>query len=66
MHYQGELVLEYTEAQKLGKPCFIFLLKEDVPWLRQQMDEVTGEGERGDRMGLPYLVCQKLSLSFTG
>ncbi len=42
--------LEYRQAEKLGKPCFIFLLDEDAPWSRKQMDAVTGDGERGDRI----------------
>ena len=42
--------LEYRQAEKLGKPCFIFLLDENAPWSRKQMDAVTGDGERGDRI----------------
>ena len=42
--------LEYRQAQQLGKPCFIFLLHEDAPWSRRQMDVVTGEGDRGRRI----------------
>ncbi|MDJ0713883.1 MAG: DUF4062 domain-containing protein [Prochloraceae cyanobacterium] len=42
--------LEYRQAQQLGKPCFIFLLHEDAPWSRRQMDVVTGKGDRGRRI----------------
>ncbi|HAC64856.1 MAG TPA: hypothetical protein DCF68_15325, partial [Cyanothece sp. UBA12306] len=39
--------LEYRKAQELEKPCFIFLLNEEAPWPRKQMDAVTGDGQRG-------------------
>ncbi len=42
--------LEYRQAEKKQKPCFIFLLHEEANWPRKQMDEVTREGERGDRI----------------
>ena len=42
--------LEYRQAQQLGKPCFIFLLHEDAPWLPKFMDKVTGDGEGGKRI----------------
>lgn len=30
--------MEYREARRLGKPCLIFLLREDAPWPRTLMD----------------------------
>ena len=42
--------LEYRKAGEAGKECLIFLLDETVPWLRAHMDDVTGEGDRGQRM----------------
>jgi len=42
--------LEYRHASDQGKPCLIFLLHEDVPWPRQWIDEVTGDGDRGQRI----------------
>ena len=42
--------LEYRQAEKLGKPCFIFLLHEDVAWLPKYMDALTGEGEKGRKI----------------
>ena len=42
--------LEYREAVSRGKPRFIFLLKENTPWLPNLMDNYTGEGEHGRRI----------------
>ena len=42
--------LEYRQAQTLGKPCFIFLLDENIAWPPKQMDQTTGEGERSQRI----------------
>lgn len=42
--------LEYRQAKELGKPCFIFLLDEGANWSPLQMDQVTGEGEKGQRI----------------
>ncbi|QUY44137.1 DUF4062 domain-containing protein [Acaryochloris marina] len=42
--------LEYRQARKLEKPCFIFILDEGATWSPKQMDQVTGEGERGARI----------------
>jgi len=39
--------LEYRQAEKKQKPQFIFLLEENHTWSRNQMDEVTGQGENG-------------------
>lgn len=39
--------LEFQHARRLGKPCLIFLLKEEVPWRPAYMDVVTGEGQGG-------------------
>lgn len=38
--------LEYREAQRLGKPCLIFLLHEDAPWPRTLIDR----GASGERI----------------
>jgi hypothetical protein len=40
--------LEYRQAMRAGKTCLIFLLDEETPWPRTQMDAVTGEGNRGE------------------
>ncbi len=37
--------LEYRQAEKKHKPCFIFLLDEDTPWLGKQDDRVTEKKE---------------------
>ena len=42
--------LEYRKAGEVDIPRLIFLLDEDALWPRQSMDEVTGEGERGQKI----------------
>jgi tetratricopeptide (TPR) repeat protein len=42
--------LEYCKAGEAGKARLIFLLDEKAPWLRALMDDVTGEGDRGQRI----------------
>ncbi|MBC8447743.1 MAG: tetratricopeptide repeat protein [Chloroflexi bacterium] len=42
--------LEYRKAGEEDIPRLIFLLDEGVPWPRNHMDEVTGEGERGQKI----------------
>ena len=42
--------LELHEAERLGKPCLIFLLKSTAPWPPSMMDATTGDNERGARM----------------
>ena len=42
--------LEYCQAQKHQKPCFIFLLNEDTPWMPKFTDSHTGAGEGGERI----------------
>ena len=42
--------LEYRKAGEVDIPRLIFLLDEGVPWPRNYMDEVTGEGERGQKV----------------
>jgi hypothetical protein len=37
-------------AVRTGKPGLIFLLDQTQAWPREWMDEVTGEGDRGQRM----------------
>ena len=44
--------LEYRKATQSGKSCLIFLLGEDVSWPRKLMDEVTGDGKRGEWIAL--------------
>lgn len=31
--------MEYHQAEKMGKPCLIFLLSDDAPWPRKHMDK---------------------------
>ena len=42
--------LEYRKAGEEDIPRLIFLLAEDALWPRQYMDEVTGDGERGQKI----------------
>lgn len=42
--------LEMREAERLGKPRLIFLLKNTAPWPPSMMDATTGENERGARI----------------
>ena len=42
--------LEYRTARTLKIPCLVFLLNEDAPWPRSFMDEVTAEGNSGERI----------------
>ena len=42
--------LELREAERLGKPRLVFLLKPTVPWPPNMMDSTTGENERGARI----------------
>lgn len=42
--------LELRRAIERKKPCLIFLLAEDAIWPRKWMDDVTGDGERGERV----------------
>jgi hypothetical protein len=56
--------LEYREAARLGKPCFIFLLKEDAPWPTSMCD-------RGDDRDMIDGLRRRLELNhlcgyFTG
>src|SRR5262245_35635446 len=39
--------LEYRKATELGKPCLVFLLSEDTPWLPKFQDISTSEGQQG-------------------
>ena len=49
--------LELHEAERLGKPCLIFLLKSTAPWPPSMMDTTTGDNERGARM---VALCDEL------
>jgi hypothetical protein len=49
-HERSITELEYRQASQSGLERLIFLLDEDAPWPRQSMDEVTGEGERGQKI----------------
>jgi uncharacterized protein YukE len=42
--------LEYCRATEAGKPCFIFLLDENAPWLPKFTDSHTGEGDEGKKI----------------
>lgn len=42
--------LELREAERLGKPRLIFVLKSTAPWPPSMMDATTGENERGARI----------------
>jgi hypothetical protein len=42
--------LEYRQAGQSGLERLIFLLDEDAPWPRKYMDEVTSEGEKGQKI----------------
>jgi hypothetical protein len=42
--------LEYRNAGLSGLERLIFLLDEDAPWPRKYMDEVTGEGKKGQKI----------------
>jgi hypothetical protein len=42
--------LEYRQAVRCGKPCLIFLVDDEAPWKRSLMDEVTGDGDGGERI----------------
>jgi Domain of unknown function (DUF4062) len=42
--------LEYREAERLGKPRLVFVLRPDAPWPPTQMDSHTGDGNRGERI----------------
>jgi hypothetical protein len=39
--------LEYRKAAELDKPCLVFLLSEDTPWLPKFQDTATGESQQG-------------------
>lgn len=42
--------LELREAERLGKPCLIFVVKSTAPWPPDMMDVTTGENEGGARI----------------
>jgi Domain of unknown function (DUF4062) len=42
--------LELCEAERLGKPRLIFVLKNTAPWPPKMMDATTGDNERGVRI----------------
>jgi transcriptional regulator with XRE-family HTH domain len=42
--------LEYRHAVGLGKPCLVFLLKDEASWPLPLADAFNGEGERGERI----------------
>lgn len=42
--------LELREAERLGKPRLIFVLKNTAPWPPSMMDATTGDNERGVRI----------------
>ena len=58
--------LEYRKASSSGKSCLIFLLDDDASWPRKLMDEVTGEGKRGECIAMlrQELAKEKIVSSF--
>ncbi|MDT5269040.1 MAG: hypothetical protein QOH49_1226 [Acidobacteriota bacterium] len=42
--------LELREAERLGKPCLIFVVKSTAPWPPDMMDVTTGENKGGTRI----------------
>jgi len=38
--------MEYRQAEKIGKPCFIFLLNDEAPWPRKSTDKDTTQIEK--------------------
>jgi hypothetical protein len=43
--------LEFRRARSAGKHCLIFVLDKDASWKRSFQDDVTGENDRGSRIG---------------
>ena len=43
--------LEYRHAEARGIPRLVFLVDEETAWPPKQMDAITGDGERGARVG---------------
>ena len=43
--------LEFRRAKSAGKHCLIFVLDQDAPWKRSFQDDVTGENDRGKKIG---------------
>ncbi len=57
--------LEYRKAVETGKTCLTFLLDEEASWSRKMMDEVTGEGYRGECIkALRQELAQEKLVSF--
>ena len=54
---------ELREAERLGKPCLIFLLKNTAPWPPSMMDATTGENERGARINALREALQRERLA---
>ena len=42
--------LEFRKAKKLGKQCLLFVLDPEAAWKRTHMDEVTKDGDAGERI----------------
>lgn len=42
--------LELLGAREAGKPCLLFLLKDDAPWLPGMMDATSGDNNRGAKI----------------
>ncbi|HEY1348356.1 MAG TPA: HEAT repeat domain-containing protein [Ktedonobacteraceae bacterium] len=57
--------LEYRKAREVGKPCLLFLLKEDAPWSPLLMDTMTRENAQGERIrALRQELVQEQTVSF--
>lgn len=55
--------LELREAERLGKPRLIFLLKNTAPWPPSMMDATTGENEQGARIEALRNILQQERLA---
>ena len=55
--------LELREAERLGKPRLIFVLKNTAPWPPNMMDATTGDNERGVRINKLRDVLQQERLA---
>src|ERR1700730_353795 len=49
-HHKSITELEYRRAIERDKHCLLFLLADDAPWSPLEMDVVSGEGDRGERI----------------
>lgn len=59
--------LEFRYAEKLKKPCLIFIAGEDAVFPIKLMDNFTGDGDNGHRINVlrQYLLSEKLASIFS-